>query len=169
MKYKKNCNFAVKLKSMDVWLKDILLESLQMASPSGSEEQIIEFFAKAVMPYVDEVNRDANGNCIAHKKGNGPKIMFMAHADEVGFMINYIDDRGFLYFNQIGAIDTNLLPGQRIFIQGVRPRQSGLSLKSYLHQIGTQRITIGTRSIAHQRMSAMTSPSSASGLNAVRI
>ena len=64
---KKNCNFAAKLKFMDVWLKDILLESLQMASPSGSEEQIIEFFAKAVMPYVDEVNCDVNGNCIAHE------------------------------------------------------------------------------------------------------
>ena len=57
----------------------------------------------------------------------------------------------------------------RVFVVTVRPRQSGLSLKSYLHQIGTQRITIGTRSIAHQRTSAMTSPSSASGLNAVRI
>ena len=64
---KKKCNFAAKLEFMDVWLKDILLESLQMASPSGSEEQIIEFFAKVVMPYVDEVNCDVNCNCIAHK------------------------------------------------------------------------------------------------------
>ena len=56
----------------------------------------------------------------------------------------------------------------RVFVVTVRPRQSGLSLKSYLHQIG-KRITIGTRSIAHQRTCAMTSPSSAFGLNAVRI
>ena len=118
---------------MDVWLKDILLESLQMASPSGSEEQIIEFFAKAVMPYVDEVNCDVNGNCFAHKKGNGPKIMFMAHADEVGLMISYIDDRGFLYFNQIGGIDTNLLPGQRIFIQGKQELVTGIIGRKPIH------------------------------------
>ena len=130
---KKKCNFAAKLEFMDVWLKDILLESLQMASPSGSEEQIIEFFAKVVMPYVDEVNCDVNGNCIAHKKGDGQKIMFMAHADEVGLMINYIDDRGFLYFNQIGGIDTNLLPGQRIFIHGKQGLVTGIIGRKPIH------------------------------------
>ncbi len=121
---------------MDVWLKDILLESLQMASPSGSEEQIIEFFAKVVMPYVDEVIYDVNGNCVAHKKGNGPKVMFMAHADEVGLMISYVDDRGFLYFNQIGGIDTNILPGQRILIQGKQGLVTGVIGRKPIHLQG---------------------------------
>lgn len=121
---------------MDAWLKDILLESLRMASPSGSEEQTTELFAYAVMPYVDEVIYDVNGNCVAHKKGNGPKVMFMAHADEVGLMISYVDDRGFLYFNQIGGIDTNILPGQRILIQGKQGLVTGVIGRKPIHLQG---------------------------------
>jgi endoglucanase len=118
---------------MDTWLKDILEQSLLMASPSGSEELITELFAKQVSPYVDEVWTDANGNCIAHKKGMGPKIMFMAHADEVGLMISFIDDRGFLYFNQIGGIDTNILPGLRVIIQGKQGPVTGIIGKKPIH------------------------------------
>ena len=121
---------------MDAWLKDILLESLQIASPSGSEEQITKLFANAVMPYVDEIVCDVNGNCIAHKKGNGPKVMFMAHADEVGLMISYIDDRGYLYFNQIGGIDTNILPGQRILIQSKQGFVTGVIGRKPIHLQG---------------------------------
>lgn len=118
---------------MDTWLKDILEQSLLMASPSGSEELITGFFANQVCPYVDEVWTDANGNCIAHKKGMGPKIMFMAHADEVGLMISFIDDRGFLYFNQIGGIDTNILPGLRVIIQGKQGPVTGIIGKKPIH------------------------------------
>lgn len=121
---------------MDAWLKDILLESLRMASPSGSEEQITKLFANAIMTYVDDVVCDVNGNCIAHKKGNGPKVMLMAHADEVGLMISYIDDRGYLYFNQIGGIDTNILPGQRILIQGKQGIVTGVIGRKPIHLQG---------------------------------
>ena len=104
---------------MDMWLLDILTQSLLTPSPSGSEERVTALFAEAIRPYVDEITTDPNGNCIAHRKGkNGPKVMLMAHADEIGLMISYIDDRGFLYFNQIGSIDTNILPGLRVIIQG---------------------------------------------------
>lgn len=118
---------------MDAWLKDILEQSLLMASPSGSEELLTGLFANQVCPYVDEVWTDANGNCIAHKKGMGPKIMFMAHADEVGLMISFIDDRGFLYFNQIGGIDTNILPGLRVIIQGKKGPVTGIIGKKPIH------------------------------------
>ena len=89
---------------MDKCLLDILTQSLLTPSPSGSEERVTALFAEAIRPYVDEITTDPNGNCIAHRKGKkGPKVMLMAHADEIGLMISYIDDRGFLYFNQIGA------------------------------------------------------------------
>ena len=86
---------------MDQKIKEALYESLQMASPSGSEEQVTSLFTKVISPFVDDVYTDVNGNCIAHKKGSGTKIMFMAHADEIGLMISYIYDRGFLYFKEI--------------------------------------------------------------------
>lgn len=57
------------------------------------------------------------GNCIAHKKGKGKKIMLMSHCDEVGLMISHIDEEGYLYFKEIGGIDTKLLPSQRVLIK----------------------------------------------------
>ena len=118
---------------MDQKIKEALYESLQMASPSGSEEQVTSLFTKVISPFVDEVYTDANGNCIAHKKGSGPKVMLMAHADEIGLMISYIDDRGFLYFKEIGGIDTNLLPGQRVTIMGQQGLVTGVIGKKPIH------------------------------------
>ena len=118
---------------MDQKIKEALYESLQMASPSGSEELVTNLFQRMVSPYVDEVYTDVNGNCIAHKKGSGQKIMLMAHADEVGLMISYIDDRGFLYFKEIGSIDTNILPAQRVSIMGQQGLITGVIGKKSIH------------------------------------
>lgn len=118
---------------MESWLKDILHKMLLTASPSGSEEQVTALFAEQIRPFVDEVNTDINGNCIAHKQGSGPKVMLMAHADEIGLMISYIDNRGFLYFNQIGGIDTNILPGLRVVIQGKEGLVTGIICKKPIH------------------------------------
>lgn len=92
---------------------------LKEYSPSGSEESILEYVKAAIVDCVDEVQIDAIGNLVAHKKASkegGKKVMISAHADEIGFLIHYIDDNGFLYFREIGGIDTNLLPGLRFDI-----------------------------------------------------
>ena len=128
------CNFAFqKTTQMESSVKDLLIESLKLSSPSGYEEQVIDLFQKAVSPYIDEVIIDVNGNCIAHKKGSGKKIMLMAHADEIGLMITYIDSKGFLYFKEIGGIDTNLLPGLRICITGKRGPIIGVIGRKPIH------------------------------------
>jgi endoglucanase len=118
---------------MDQKIKEALYESLQLASPSGSEELVTDLFLHMMSQFVDEVYTDVNGNCIAHKKGSGQKIMLMAHADEIGLMISYIDDRGFLYFKEIGGIDTNLLPGQRVNIMGKQGSITGVIGKKPIH------------------------------------
>lgn len=118
---------------MDKALKEALFQSLSMAAPSGSEEQVTSLFRDFVSPYVDEVTTDANGNCIAHKRGSGLKIMLMAHADEIGLMISYIDDRGFLYFKEIGGIDTNILPTQQVTIMGKHGSIKGVIGRKPIH------------------------------------
>lgn len=118
---------------MDTKLKKTLFESLNMAAPSGSEEQVTNLFKENVSPYVDEVYTDTNGNCIAHKRGLGQKVMLMAHADEIGIMISYIDDRGFLYFKEIGGIDTNILPTQRVTIIGKQGTIKGVIGRKPIH------------------------------------
>lgn len=96
---------------------DILQDLLQTPSPSGRESFIIKKIEDYLKDFVDEISYDAYGNLIARKRGRTDnKLMLSAHADEVGMMVTYIDNNGFLAFQEIGGIDTNLLPGQRVEI-----------------------------------------------------
>ena len=82
---------------------DLLKELTQNYGPSGREEKIREFIKKHIRDYADDVSTDALGNLIAHKKGNGKKIMFAAHMDEIGIITTFIDDNGYLRFAPVGC------------------------------------------------------------------
>ncbi len=72
---------------------------------SGREQRVAEHIRKKIEGNVDEVSVDALGNLIAHKKGSGSKkIMLCAHMDEIGFLVNFIDDKGFIRVAPIGGI-----------------------------------------------------------------
>ncbi|MDR0972735.1 MAG: M20/M25/M40 family metallo-hydrolase [Prevotellaceae bacterium] len=119
---------------MQVTTKKFLNSILKTISPSGFEEEALGVWGKAIAPYVDEVYYDVLGNLVAVKKGRtDKKMMFVAHTDEVGFMLNYIDDKGFLYFRKIGGIDVNLLPGQKIAINGLNGLVYGVIGKKPIH------------------------------------
>ena len=82
-----------------------LLEKLTMCvSPSGREGTITDIIREELKYFCDEIYTDTLGNLICHKKGKGKKLMLAAHMDEIGFMVNYIDDNGFLRFSTIGGI-----------------------------------------------------------------
>ncbi len=72
---------------------------------SGREQRIRELISSEIEQFVDEVHTDALGNLIALKKGSGSKkIMLCAHMDEIGFLVNFIDDNGFVRVAPIGGI-----------------------------------------------------------------
>lgn len=72
---------------------------------SGREDKIAEVIKKEVEPYADEVYTDPVGNLIAHKKGNGKKVMFAAHMDEIGYFVTFIDERGLIKVGNVGGIN----------------------------------------------------------------
>lgn len=76
---------------------------------SGHEAPVAKVLAEAARPYVDEITTDVMGNLICHKKGNGPKIMFAAHMDSIGFVVTHIDEKGFLRVGKIGGISPDEL------------------------------------------------------------
>ncbi|NJE46352.1 M42 family peptidase [Thermococcus sp. GR7] len=76
----------------------------------GIRDVVIE----ALKDYVDEIYVDKLGNVIAHKKGNGPKIMIAAHMDKIGIMVNHIDKEGYLHVVPVGGVDPRTLVAQRI-------------------------------------------------------
>ena len=77
-------------------------------SVSGREEAVAGVIAEEIAPYVDSVRLDALGNLIAFRAGsaeNPRKTMFAAHMDEIGFMVSFIEENGFLRFQTLGGIN----------------------------------------------------------------
>lgn len=90
-----------------------LLATLSNAfGPSGYEEDIRDILRKELEKYADETKIDKLGNIFFyhHGKDNYPKIMLSAHMDEVGFIVTYIENEGFLRFDTLGGIAANILP-----------------------------------------------------------
>lgn len=75
----------------------------------GVRDIVIEAFKD----YADEIRVDKLGNVIAHKKGDGPKVMLAAHMDQIGLMVTTIEKNGFLRVAPIGGIDPRTLTAQR--------------------------------------------------------
>ena len=72
--------------------------------PSGDEGGIRAVIEAMAAPYADEVRADTMGNLIVHKAGQGPKVMFAAHMDSIGFIVTHIEEEGFLRVGKLGGI-----------------------------------------------------------------
>ncbi len=102
------------MKKKDIEFFRQLVES---SGPSGYEQSVQKIFRNYVEKFADEIKTDVHGNVIAHKRGTGDlRIMLSGHADEIGLMIKYIDDNGFIRFSAIGGLDYSILPGLRVDI-----------------------------------------------------
>jgi len=97
-------------------MKDLIKKLTEAYGPSGHEEQIREIIRAEVESLVDEVRVDALGNLIAVKKGDGTGkcVMLAGHMDEIGLIISYVDEKGFLRVQPIGGIDPMTLVGGRV-------------------------------------------------------
>ncbi|MFO7952916.1 MAG: M42 family metallopeptidase [Bacillota bacterium] len=97
-----------------------LLEKLtQTPGVAGREERIREVVKKEMEGFCDEVRSDALGNLIGLKKGSGKgKIMIAGHMDEIGFLVKYIDDKGFIRLQPVGGFDPRTLMGRRVVVHG---------------------------------------------------
>ncbi len=84
-------------------------------SPSGFEQPAQRVVREEIRQFSDEVRTDVMGNVIGALNPSGsPRVMLTAHCDELGFLIRYIDERGFLYFSPIGTFDPSTLVGERV-------------------------------------------------------
>lgn len=95
-----------------------LLGSLSNAfGVAGFEDEVRAVIQKLIEPCVDEVRTDVLGNLIATKEGKDDfRLMLDAHTDEIGLIINYIDESGFLRFVTIGGWDARILPAHAVTI-----------------------------------------------------
>ena len=96
----------------------ILKTLTQLPGISGREEAVRSYLKQQLSPLADEVQVDTLGNLILIKKGtSSKKLLLCAHMDEVGLMVNHIDEGGFLRFIVVGGIDPRTLLAQRVCVQ----------------------------------------------------
>lgn len=113
----------------------LLNKLLMTAAPSGYEGAVQVVFKEHIAPFVTCTETDTMGNVIAVKPGpeGCPKVMLTAHCDEIGFLVSNIDDNGFLYVQEIGGIDTELLPGRKVEIHTAKGTVNGIFGKKAIH------------------------------------
>lgn len=98
-----------------------LRELIKIQSVSGSEGKIAEYIKSEMEKYFDECTIDALGNLICRKKGEGKKLLFCAHMDEIGFLVTTVDDKGFIHFAPVGGINfTAAAYASVVFSSGIR-------------------------------------------------
>ncbi|MBE6702661.1 MAG: M42 family metallopeptidase [Ruminococcaceae bacterium] len=102
------------------------LKKMLPATPSvsGREGGAREIIAGVMRPLCDEVRADPMGNLICLKKGSAAsprKVMLCAHMDEIGFIVNFIEENGYLRVAPIGGISyTAAAFTEVVFETGVR-------------------------------------------------
>jgi putative aminopeptidase FrvX len=88
---------------------------LDAPGPSGFETLAARTWRAEAERFADRITVDVAGNSIAEINPAGsPTILLDGHIDEIGVIIQYIDDDGFLYISPIGGWDAQVLVGQRI-------------------------------------------------------
>ncbi|MGN0163824.1 MAG: M42 family metallopeptidase [Candidatus Ornithomonoglobus sp.] len=92
-----------------------LLKRLTEAdAPSGRESAIRDIIKEEAERLGYEVSEDTLGSIIAHRPGNGKKLMLDAHMDEIGVIATYTDDKGFIRFGAVGGLYVKELQHRRV-------------------------------------------------------
>jgi len=90
---------------------------INTSSPSGFESAGQKVWSDYLRPYVDTLEMDNYGNTWGVINPDAEyKVVIEAHADEIGWAVKYIDDKGLLYLCQVGGADTEILPSRRMVV-----------------------------------------------------
>ncbi|MCI5866489.1 MAG: M42 family metallopeptidase [Methanosphaera sp.] len=100
-------------------MKELLKKLSESCGISGFEENVREIIKDELDGKVDSMETDIMGNVITTHKGveGKPSVMLASHMDEIGLMVSYIDDEGFIRFVKIGGINDQMLLNQQVYIQ----------------------------------------------------
>ena len=97
----------------------LLKRLTEAVGPSGFEDSVREVVIEELKPYADSLWIDSLGNVIAVKRGSrgSGRLMLAGHMDEIGLIVSFVDQRGFIRFQPIGGVSERVLLGQRVLIK----------------------------------------------------
>ncbi|HEC35125.1 MAG TPA: M42 family peptidase [Anaerolineae bacterium] len=97
-------------------MRELIGKLTETYGPSGFEDRIRAVIREEVEPLADEVRVTPLGSLVAVRRGRGggQRIMLAAHMDEIGVMVTYVDEKGFLRFAPIGGVSPLTCVGARV-------------------------------------------------------
>lgn len=97
---------------------NFLKELVSRPTPTGWEEPGQDVVAAHMGKYADKVSGDTMGNIHGVlNPGASKRIMLAGHCDEIGLMVQHIDEKGYLIMSALGGVNVTLLPAERIVIK----------------------------------------------------
>lgn len=100
---------------MDKKSTDFLYKYLNNASPTGYESSGQKIWLDYIKPYIDEYISDTYGTLVGVINPNSKyKVVIEAHADEISWFVNYIDEKGYIYVIRNGGSDHQIAPSMRV-------------------------------------------------------
>ncbi len=99
-----------------------LLRELTEAHGTSGREDAVREIVRREMEALGDLSTDAMGNLVCVKsatrapEGGAKRLMIAAHMDEIGFVVRFIDGKGFLRLQPVGGWDPRQMFSQRVIV-----------------------------------------------------
>ncbi len=121
---------------MDTEMRDLIDRLLDARGPSGYETRAAAVWREEAATFADETWGDVHGNSFAAiNPGSSPRVMLAGHIDEIGLMVNHVDEQGYLWVRSVGGWDAQVLVGQRVEILAESGLVAGVVGRRAIHLI----------------------------------
>jgi len=95
--------------------EDFLVKYLNNASPTGFESSGQQIWLDYIKPFTESHFTDKYGTAVGVINPDAPfKVVIEAHADEISWFVNYIDEEGYIYVVRNGGSDHQIAPSKRV-------------------------------------------------------
>lgn len=88
-------------------MKEIFRRLSEAMGPAGAEEGVRKVLEEELEGVVDRLETDALGNLYAIREPEGEgglTVLLDAHMDEIGLVVTYVEEEGFLRVAPIGGV-----------------------------------------------------------------
>ncbi|MDQ1371446.1 MAG: family metallopeptidase [Candidatus Thermoplasmatota archaeon] len=107
-------------------MRELLDELIRVPGVSGFEDDIREHIRAKVEAMGLEAEEDNIGNLSVTVGDKGPKVVFIAHMDELGLIVSKMEQDGSLRIRKVGGIDDRTLVGRVVEIKTQKGKVTGV-------------------------------------------
>lgn len=124
---------------MEQTAKQFFADLLNASGVSGYEQPVQRVVREYAKDFADDMTTDLHGNLILSINPEADvRVMLAGHCDQIGMVVSYIDDNGFVFIQTIGGWDPQQLVGQRVSIWSENGPVNGVISRKPIHLLEEQ-------------------------------